>query len=251
MFSLQGKVALVTGASKGIGEAMAYTFGKAGAQVVVSSRKQEAVEAVARKFKSVGLKQTIGIACNVGKAAEIEALVSKTIEHFGRIDIIVNNAGTNPVYSPMMEMEESAYDKIMDVNLKGAWLLTKAAHPHLKASGQGCVINIASIEGLSPSPNLGAYSISKAGMVMLTKVLARELGEDHIRVNAICPGYIRTKLSEMVWQDKALLREVMHKQCMNYEANPEDLSGLALMLAAGTGKFLTGAIITADGGYTV
>ncbi|GAB4410114.1 MAG: SDR family oxidoreductase [Microscillaceae bacterium] len=250
-FQLSGKVAIVTGASKGIGEAIARTLAQAGAKVVVSSRNQEAVEAVAAQYRAEGW-EALGLAANVGKEPEVTQLVSQTVAHFGGLDIVVNNAGTNLVYhQPLIETDMGAFDKMMDINLKGPLWLARAAYPHLKKSQSGAIINIASIEGLEPSEGLGVYSLTKAALIMMTKVLAREMGADHIRVNAICPGYIPTKLTESVFGQPEEKARILARQTIPYEAKPEDIAGLALLLASEAGAFFSGSIITADGGYTV
>jgi NAD(P)-dependent dehydrogenase (short-subunit alcohol dehydrogenase family) len=248
--NLTGKTALVTGASKGIGKAMAFALGQAGARVVVSSRDQAAVSAVAEEFRQAGIEAT-GIACNVGRFEDLPGLVSATVAAYGGLDILVNNAGTNPAFGPIQQVTEAAWDKLMDVNLKGPFELARHCYPHLKARGGGSVINISSVEGFTPSPGLGAYSVSKAGLIMLTKVMAREWGPDLIRVNAICPGFNRTKLSQAIFDNKALLSHVMDKQALKLEGAPEDIAGLAVLLASDESRFITGAVITADGGLTI
>ncbi|TAF64595.1 MAG: glucose 1-dehydrogenase [Cytophagales bacterium] len=249
-WSLEGKVVLLTGASKGIGEAMAREMGRAGAHVIVSSRKQEAVEEVAQQLTKEGIKAS-AFACNTGSTTEMEQLIATISKEFGRLDVLVNNAATNPVFGNITEAEVRAFDKIMDVNLKGPWYLSSLASRLMKVQNSGSIINISSIEGISPSENLGIYSISKAALIMLTKVLANELGRYGIRVNAICPGYIKTKLSEMVWNDEKLLEEVMQQQAINYKAVPDDIAGIAWLLASDAGRFFTGSVITVDGGFTI
>jgi len=250
VFSLKDKVAIITGASKGIGEAIARFYAQAGAKVVVSSRKQEAVEAVAKEYKSLGLEAS-AIACNTGKEEEVIYLVEQTIATYGAIDIIVNNAGINITEGNLIETEMPAFDKMMDVNLKGPFWLSKYAHPHLKKQGKGVIIHISSIEGIQPSEGLGVYSLTKAALIMMTKVMAREMGADNIRVNAICPGYIHTKLTESIMQSPEEKAKIMNKQTIPHEAKPKDIAGIALLLAADAGAFFSGAIIRADGGFTV
>lgn len=248
-FNLKNKVAIITGASKGIGEAIAALYAEAGAKVIVSSRSQEAVEAVAAGYRAQGWEAT-GIACNTGKEAEVIQLVEKTIEKYQTIDIIVNNAGTNIIRGKLIEADMTAFDKMMDINLKGPLWLSKYAHSFLKAQA-GAIINISSIEGITPSEGLGVYSLTKAALIMMTQVMAREMGEDKIRVNAICPGYIHTKLTEKVMENEAEKARIMQKQALVYEAKPEDIAGIALLLASQAGAFFTGAIVRADGGFTI
>lgn len=249
-FDLSGKVAIITGASKGIGEAMAFAFGKAGAKVVISSRKQEAVDAVAKKFQDEGI-EAVGIACNVGNMAHIAPLVQGSLDAFGQIDILVNNAGTNPHYGPVNTADLGAWDKIMDVNLKGPFELSRQVYPHLKAQGGGAIINIASVVGYTPGENMGIYSISKSAMMMLTKVMAKEYGRDGIRVNSICPGFVKTKLSQAIFDNPKALQSVLRNQSVDHQGEPVDMAGLALLLASEAGRFIAGQNILADGGMWV
>ncbi len=249
-FSLTGKVALITGASKGIGEAMAQLYAAAGARVVVSSRKQDAVDAVAATIKQEG-GEAIGVAAHAGKPDEMKALLEKTVAHYGGIDIVVNNAAANPVFGPIAQADVSAFDKIMDVNVKGPLVLAQAAYPHLVKRGGGSIINISSVEGLTPERFMGMYSVSKAALIMLTKTLAKEWGVDNIRVNAICPGLVQTKFSEALWKNDDILKHTMTKVPLGRMAQPEEMAGLALFLASAAGSYCTGGVYTADGGYTI
>ncbi len=249
-FRLDGKVAIVTGASKGIGKFIALALAQQGAKVVVSSRKMDAVTAVADEFKSEGL-EAIGIPCHMGDDAQVKSLAEQTIKAFGGIDIIVNNAAANPVFGPVQNAGDDAFDKIMDVNVKGPLNLAKYAYDSMKSRGGGSVVNISSIEGITPGQGLGLYSVSKAALIQLTKVLAREWGPDSIRANAICPGLIETKFSEALTSNDKILKMVMMKQALPMLAQPEDIAGLALFLASDASKFVTGATIIADGGYTI
>ncbi len=249
-FRLDGKVAIVTGASKGIGKFIALALAQQGAKVVVSSRKMDAVTAVANEFKAEGLA-AIGIPCHMGDDDQIKSLAAQTIKAFGGIDIIVNNAAANPVFGPVQNAGDEAFDKIMAVNVKGPLNLAKYAYDSMKSRGGGSVVNISSIEGITPGQGLGLYSVSKAALIQLTKVLAREWGPDSIRANAICPGLIETKFSEALTSNDKILKMVMMKQALPMLAQPEDIAGLALFLASDASKFVTGATITADGGYTI
>ena len=248
-FDLSGKVAIVTGSSKGIGKAIAYAFAQQGAKVVVSSRKQEAVDEVVAEFKKEGL-EAIGISCHVGSEEAIKSLVEQTIAQLGGIDIIVNNAAANPVFGPIQNADSPAFDKIMQVNVKGPWLLCKEAFPHLKAS-KGNVINISSIEGFTPGQGMGLYSVSKAALIQLTKSLAREWGPYGIRANTICPGLIKTKFSQALFVNEQILKTVLAKQAISKVGESEDISGLAVFLASDAAAFCTGESFTADGGYTI
>lgn len=249
-FRLDNKVAIITGASKGIGKAIALALGQQGAKVIIASRKQDAVDETANEFRKEGIEAT-GIAAHMGDMVQVKVLVEKTIEIYGGIDIIINNAAINPVFGPILQTDAEVFDKIMQVNVKGPLELSKLAYPSMKARGGGSIINISSIEGLTPGLGLGLYSISKATLIAATKVLAKEWGADNIRANVICPGLIQTKFSEALTGNEKILKMVLAKQALPQLANPEDIAGLALFLASDASAFCTGAVYTADGGYTI
>ena len=250
MFRLDGKVALVSGASKGIGEAMARGLAEFGARVVVSSRKQEAVDAVAEEFRAAGLEAT-AIAANMGNIPDIQALLDKTVETYGGLDIIVNNAAANPVFGPVQNTDERAFDKIIDVNLKGPFELCKRAHPIMQRRGGGSIINISSIGGLKPESGIGIYSVSKAAIISLTQAMAQDWGVDGIRVNAICPGLIKTKFSEALWQDKQIHDQFVNRIPLGRIGEPRDIAGLAVYLASDASAYCSGGFYMVDGGYSV
>jgi len=249
-FNLDGKVAIVTGASKGIGESIARGLAEYGAKVVVSSRKQDAVDAVAASYKADGL-EAVGIACHVGDEAQLQNLVSKTVEHYGGVDILINNAATNPVFGPLVEADGTVFDKIMNVNVKACMTLANLCHPIMEKRGGGSVINIASVEGMKPSFGLGMYSISKAAVIMLTQNQAKEWGGAKIRSNAICPGLIQTKFSSALWKNEAILKQVEQHLPSGRMAQPDEMAGLALFLASDASSYCTGSIFTADGGHMI
>lgn len=249
-FDLQGKVAVITGASKGIGESMARLMAAAGAKVVVSSRKQESVDILAAAIKAKG-GEAMGVAANVGNLDQVRTLVEKTMDIYGGIDILVNNAASNPVFGPVTECDTAAFDKIMDVNVKAPFELGKLVYPVMKSRGGGSVINISSIGGLSPEPHLGVYSVSKAALIMLTKVMAKEWGKDNIRVNAICPGLIQTKFSQALWQNEEILKRFLNITPLNRVGQPDEIGALALFLASDFSAYCTGTVFTADGGLTI
>lgn len=248
-FRLDGRVALVTGASRGIGEAMALAFAEAGARVVVSSRKQEAVDAVAARIADAG-GEALAVAAHAGDTADVARLVQAAGERFGRLDVVVANAATNPVYGPLLDATPEVFDKIMSVNLRGPLELARHAHP-LLAEARGSVITVSSIEGLSPTEGLGLYSVSKAALLSLTKAMAREWGAAGIRVNAICPGLIRTRFSAALWQHDATREAFLSRTPLGRVGTAEEIAALALFLASDAGSYCTGAVFTADGGYTV
>lgn len=247
LFNLEGKVAIITGASKGIGEAMARGLAEHGASVVVSSRKQEAVEEVAEGFKADGL-EAVGIACHVAQEAQRMNLIEKTIEKYGRIDCIINNAGTNPYFGPIDQMPSAVYQKTMDINLNAPMELSKLAYPHMKAVGGGSVIHISSIEGLHATAGFAAYNLSKAGLVMLAQNQAAEWGKDNVRVNVICPGLVKTKLSTALWADEENLKKFKRNIPLGRMAVPDEMAGLAVFLASDASSYMTGSVLVNDGG---
>ena len=249
-FNLENKVAIITGSSKGIGKAIAKGLAQNGAQVVISSRSQEACDEVAKEFMDEGLK-AVGIACHIGKEEQRKNLVSKTIEAFGRIDVLVNNAAINPVYSPIEEVDPAIFDKIMDVNVKAPWSLSNLVLPHLKANKNGSIINIASVEALTPGFGLGIYSTSKAAILMLTKNQAKEWGQYGVKANVICPGLIKTKFSAALWQNEKMLNKLEKSIPSGRMGMPEEMVGLACLLASDAGNYMTGGVYAADGGYMI
>ena len=249
-FNLEGRVAIVTGSSKGIGKAIAKGLAENGAQVIISSRNQEACDEVAKEFTNEGLK-AVGIACHIGKENQRENLVNQTIEVFGRIDILVNNAAINPVFGPIEDVSPEIFDKIMDVNVKAPWSLSNLVLPHFQANKKGSIINIASVESLTPGFGLGIYSTSKAAILMLTKNQAKEWGRHGITANAICPGLIKTKFSAALWQNEKILGKIQKSLPSQRMGMPEEMVGLACLLASDAGNYMTGGVYTADGGYMI
>lgn len=250
VFDLSGKVAVITGASKGIGEAIARIFAEYGAKVVISSRKQADLDDLANEIKQAGGECT-GIAAHAGEMTQLQMLVDKTVEIYGGIDILVNNAATNPVYGPSLDCPESAFDKIMQVNVKAPFELSKMVHPVMKSRGGGSIINISSIAGHTPDPGLGIYSVSKASLNMLTKVLAKEWGEDGIRVNAICPGLIKTKFSQALWDNEKTLAHFTKRLPIARMGSVEEISPMALYLASAASGYTTGGLFSIDGGTII
>jgi len=247
---LDDQVAIITGASKGIGKSVAEALGKAGARVIVSSRKKEAVEEVAHELQQQGA-EVLPLPANVGRPEEVAQLVAQTQQHFGGIDILVNNAAANPSFGPVEEIEDWAYDKIMDVNVKGPFLLSKLALPSMRERGGGAVLNISSIGGVSPEYNLGIYSVSKAALISLTKVQAREWGRYQVRSNVICPGLIKTQFSEPLWSNDKIMQYMMAKLPIQRVGTTEEVAYLAHFLLSGAAAYCTGAVFTVDGGFTI
>ena len=247
---LEGRVAIVTGASRGIGRAIALRLAQAGAGVVVSSRKLDAVQAVAAEI-AAGSGQALAVEAHAGRTQAVEALVAQALERFGRVDIAVNNAATNPHFGPLLSADEEQWDKILDTNAKGAFRMCKAVVPHMQALGGGKIINVASIAGLRPAPGMGLYGISKAAVILLTQQLAMELGPAHIMVNAIAPGVIRTRFSQILWQTPGLSDSILGRMPLGRFGEPQDVAELALFLASPASDYVTGAVFVVDGGLNV
>ena len=249
-FSLAGKVALISGGTRGIGKGIAMAFAAHGARVVVASRKQDSVDVSVAELKAAGA-EALGIAANVSKVTDCERLIAETVAAFGGIDILVNNAATNPVFGPVENTTTEAFEKIIGVNLRAPFDLAKAARPHFVARGGGAILNISSIGGISPEPGLGIYSVSKAAIVSLTQVLAKEWGKDNIRANVICPGLIKTDFSSALWGNEKILSHMMKNQAIAKLAEPEDIASTALLLCSDAGSFITGGVYVVDGGYSI
>ena len=249
-FSLEGKVALVTGASRGIGQAIAEAYAASGAKVVLSSRKQEGLDAVAELIREAG-GDALPIAAHAGEQDAIDNLVEQAIATYGGIDILVNNAGTNPHFGPILTAEESHWLKTLDVNLLGYFRMVKATVESMKSHGGGKIINVASIAGIEPQMGMGVYGVTKAGVIMLTQVLAAELADFNIQVNAIAPGFIKTKFSSVLWQTPQLFDAIKKSIPQERMAEPDELTGIALYLAADASSFTTGATFLIDGGQRV
>ena len=248
-FFLNGKVALITGASRGIGEAIAIGFARAGADVVVASRKLADLEKVAQEVRQMG-RRSLAVVAHVAKMEEINNLVSKVKGELGRIDILVNNAATNPTMASAMDVDERAWDSIMNLNLRGLFFLSQAVARLMKEKGGGKIINISSIAGITPDL-LPVYSISKAAVIMATKVMAQQWAQYKIRVNAIAPGLTKTRFSEALWNNPDILKIAMSKTPMARVAEPDEMVGAAIYLASDASSYVTGQVIAIDGGTTI
>lgn len=250
LFDLTGQVALITGASRGIGLAIARGLARFGAQVVLSSRKAESIQQAVELIRDEGGEAT-GVAAHMGNAEDIQRLISCTIDAYGGVDILINNAATNPVFGPLLDCDDGVFDKIMEVNLKGPLNLAKQVQPIMASRGGGSIINVSSVGGLRPEPMLGLYSVSKAALINLTRVMAAEWGEQGIRVNAICPGLVQTQFSEALWADEKILNSIVGRLPLKRMAQPEELIGMAVYLASSASSFCTGSVFTVDGGHTL
>jgi dehydrogenase/reductase SDR family protein 4 len=250
MFDLNGKVAIVTGSTRGIGRAIAEFYAKAGAKVVISSRKKEACEEVAAEMRQAGY-DVLSVPCHVGRKEDLQNLVDRTIEKWGRLDILVCNAATNPVYGPMSQLSDDAWDKIMETNVRGTFWLCNMALPHIEKAGGGSVILLSSIAALRANTVIGAYGISKAAEIGLTRNLAAEWGPKKIRVNAIAPGLVKTDFAKALWEDPVRLQRAEQSTPLRRIGEPEDIAGVALFLASDASSYVTGHVLVADGGETV
>ncbi|HQI24288.1 MAG TPA: glucose 1-dehydrogenase, partial [Smithella sp.] len=247
--SLENKVALVTGGSRGIGRAIALGLAKSGADVVIASRKIGDLENVAGEIKSLGRK-CLPVATHIGRLEEIKNLVDKAAAEFGRIDILVNNAATNPTMVPAMDIDDRAWDSIMNLNLKGLFFLSQAVARIMKEKGGGRIINVASVAGLSPDI-LPVYSISKAGVIMATKVMAQQWAIYNIRANAIAPSLTKTKFSEPLWTNQDILNIAISRTPLGRPAEPDDMVGAVIFLASDASDYITGQVLAIDGGMTI
>jgi dehydrogenase/reductase SDR family member 4 len=244
---LDDKVAIVTGASRGIGRSIAELFAREGAAVVICGRKQEALDGVAAELKGLA-GRVVPMACHVGRAEDLDRLADTATREFGPIDILVNNAGTNIAQGPALEMTDAQFDKMVEVNLKSAYRLTRKLAPGMCARGCGSIINIASIAGIRPQFQSLLYSMTKAALIMLTQSYALELGPRGVRVNAIAPGLVETALSEYYWKDESRFQPLMKRQPIKHLGQPREIAEIALLLASGDSSYLTGQTIIVDGG---
>lgn len=246
---LSGKIALVNGASRGIGEAIARGLAASGAMVVLSSRKIEGVQAVADAIEKSGGK-AVAKACHAGHVAEIETLMKFVRDKFGRLDILINNAATNPYYGPATKLPPGAFDKTVDVNLKGPYYMTSLAIPLMLVNGSGAIVNVASIAALTSMPGQAVYSMTKAGLVSLTKSFAKEYGQQGIRVNAILPGVVETQFAKALIDDPGV-QKMLSGLPVPRAGQPEDMVAGVLYLVSDEAAYTTGTMLVMDGGATL
>jgi NAD(P)-dependent dehydrogenase (short-subunit alcohol dehydrogenase family) len=247
LFDLTGKVAIVTGSSKGIGRAIAERMAEHGAKVVVSSRKLDVCEEVAAGIRAAG-GEAVAQACHVGKRDDLEALVARTMQEWGRIDILVPNAATNPYYGPSLDLPESVFDQVINVNLKSIFLLCNMVIPQMAERGEGAIICISALGGLIGSDVLGIYTISKAAEMQLMRNLAVEWGRKGIRANTIAPGLIKTDFARALWSNPELLAKRTADVPLGGMGVPDDIAGAAVFLASRAGAYMTGQVMIVDGG---
>jgi NAD(P)-dependent dehydrogenase (short-subunit alcohol dehydrogenase family) len=249
-YDLTGKVAIITGASRGIGQSIAEHFAQAGAKVVLASRKQESLDEVAAVINANG-GQALAIAAHTGQKNTLTELVSKTVEAWGKVDILVNNAATNPYFGPVLDAEDSLWQKTIEVNIMGNVWLCQAVVPIMRQNGGGSIVNVASIAGIRPGNMQGIYSMTKAGIISLTQTLAMELGADKIRVNAIAPGLVQTYFAKTLWENESINKQVIARTPLGRIGQPDEIAAIALWLASDMSSFSTGATYVVDGGLTL
>lgn len=247
-FSLDNKVTLVTGASRGIGHAMALAFARAGSDIILTSRKVQDLEKVASEIRGEG-RRALVISAHLGRMEDIRKVADTAKAAFGRVDILINNAGTSPVFASFLETDEKLWDTIMNLNAKGLYFLSQAVAMSMKEQGGGCIINVSSIDGFLPETDNGVYAVSKAAVIMETKVMARELAPYNIRVNAIAPGFVHTKLLNSGFAARAgREEECIRSVPMGRIGDPEDMVGTMIYLASDASKYMTGHTVIVDGG---
>jgi len=247
-FSLEGKVAIVTGGSRGIGRSIAIGLAEAGADVAIAARKPEALEEAVQAVSETG-RRAIAVPTNVRRPDELANLVSETQKRLGRIDVLVNNAGTNPTFGPVHEIDERAWDAIMNTNVKAIHLLSNLAREAMLAHGEGgAIVNVSSVGGFLASEVIGGYSVSKAAVVMLTQVQAKTWGRDGIRVNCIAPGLIKTEFARALWENEAILSAATQEAALQRIGEPDEMVGAVVYLASPAASFVTGQTLILDGG---
>ena len=244
---LSGKVALVTGGSRGLGKAIALAMAGNGADVIICGRKQENLDQAVEEFSQIGSGVMARMA-NVGKSDQVTSLFHAVEEKFGKLDVLVNNVGMNILTASVADADEGLWDKIIETNLKGTYLVSGQAIKLMKKAGRGKIVNISSIAAKKAAMGMGIYSVAKAGVEMLTRVLAVELAQDNINVNAVAPCVVRTQFSQPFWSNEGLVKEITRTIPMGRIAETEDVVGTVLFLASGLSDFITGEIITVDGG---
>jgi NAD(P)-dependent dehydrogenase (short-subunit alcohol dehydrogenase family) len=250
MFSLEGKIALISGASRGIGEEVAKLFGKSGAHVIVTSRRLEGVQKVADKITANGGKAT-AMACHIGEQDAIEGLVAQVKDKFGKVDVLVNNAAANPYFGHILDTPSSAVRKTVEVNIEGYFLMSQLVGQMMRDSGGGTIINTASVNGVSPGPMQGIYSVTKAAIISMTQSFAKECAPQNIRVNAVLPGLTDTKFASALTKNDAVLKSILPAIPMHRMAQPEEIAPIFLFLASDAASYITGISVPVDGGLLI
>lgn len=250
-FSLEGKVAIVTGGSRGIGRSIAVGLAEAGADVAIAARKPEAIAEAQAAVEATG-RRGIGVPTNVRNLDELKHLVDETAKQLGRVDILVNNAGTNPVFGPIQNVDERAWDAIMNTNVKSIHFLSSMAREKMLEHGEGgSIINVSSVGGFNASDVIGAYSVSKAAVVMLTQVCAKTWGSDGIRVNCIAPGLVKTEFARALWENPKILEQTTASAALGRIGLPDEMAGAVVFFASEASSFATGQTLILDGGVRI
>ncbi|MEM6730974.1 MAG: glucose 1-dehydrogenase [Myxococcota bacterium] len=248
MSQLDGKVAVVTGASRGIGEAIAKSFAAEGANVILVSRKQEALDAVASTIDGAVVPK----ACHIGDPDAIASLLDWAETNVGQVNVLVNNAATNPHFGPMFSIDGGAWEKTFQVNVRGTYLLSKGVAERLVATGSpGSVVNVTSVLGITASPLMGVYGMTKASIISMTKTLSMELGTTGVRFNAIAPGLVETKFAQALLSNEELSNRFLQRTPLQRHGKPEDIVGPAVFLASDASRYMTGQVLSVDGGYSI
>lgn len=250
--TLEGKVVLITGASRGIGEAIALACAEAGARVVLAARKQPGLDEVAAKIRDAG-GTALPVACHAGKREELAQLFARAVEELGQVDVLVNNAATNPYFGPLLDTPDAAIDKTFEVNVNGYLYATQQYVSHVrerKGTG-GSIINMASVAGLGPAAMQGVYGMTKAAIISMTKTLAYELGSSNIRVNAIAPGLVETRFASAIVSNPTLRSHLVDRTALRRHSQPVEIAAAAVYLASDAASFVTGHTMTVDGGLTM
>lgn len=250
LFDLAGRVALVTGSSRGIGEAIARTLAAYGAEVIISSRRIEDCEAVAASIREQGLKAR-ALPCHIGEPAQIDAIFAAIREQYGRLDILVNNAATNPHFGPIINTDASMFQKTVDVNIRGYFMMCQQGAKLMASHGGGSIINVASVNGIVPGAMQGIYSITKAAVISMTKAFAKECGSAGVRVNALVPGATDTKFASTLVKNEAIMKQFLPRLPLGRVAQPQEMAGAVLYLASSASSYTTGSCLTVDGGALI
>ena len=248
---VRGKVALITGGSRGIGESIAKVLGQAGAQVAIAARKMDGLQEAVKRLAAEGV-EAMPIACHTGKTEDVQAMVRAVVERFGKVDVLVNNAATNPYFGPMVNADDRAFDKTFEVNARGYLAVAREVARHLTERNlPGSLIHVASIAGLHAAPLQGIYGMTKAAVISMTRTLAFELGPSKIRVNAIAPGVVETRFAAALTTNEDIIKRVVERTPLGRYGQPDDIAGAALYLASDAASFVSGHTLVIDGGYTI
>lgn len=250
LFDLSGRVALVSGASRGIGAAIARLFAEQGAHVIVTSRKRAGCEQVVEEIRNLG-GSAEPLACHIGDLEQIEAAFQDVRDRHGRLDILVNNAAANPYFGHVVDTDVGAFQKTLDVNVRGYFYMSVGAIRLMREAGRGAIVNVGSVNGITPGPLQGIYSISKAAVISMTKSFAMECAEFNVRVNALLPGLTKTKFAGALFQQEEIYKSAIAQIPMHRHAEPKEMAGTVLYLVSDASSYVTGECVVVDGGFTI